>query len=101
LSDPIFKPALGDRKLFYAGINWERISKKAGRHGELLKILDKTGDLRIYGPKIFKGVDVWAGYKSYMCPVPFDGTSIIRLINKAGICLCLSSAAHQESELMS
>jgi hypothetical protein len=101
LSAPILAPGIGDGKLFYAGINWERINQKTGRHGELLKILDETGSLRIYGPKIFKGVDVWEGYKSYACPVPFDGSSIIRLIHKAGICLCLSSAAHQESELMS
>ncbi len=101
LSAPILSPGIGDGKLFYAGINWERITKKVGRHGELLKILDGTGRLRIYGPKIFQGVDVWAGYKSYVSSVPFDGSSMIQQIHKAGISLCLSSAAHQESELMS
>ncbi len=101
LSEPIFSPTVGDGKLFYAGINWERVGKKPQRHGELLKLLDKTGDLRIYGPKLFNGADVWAGFKSYMGTIPFDGVSIVRAINKAGISLVLSSQAHRQSELMS
>ncbi|MBV9506428.1 MAG: glycosyltransferase family 1 protein [Acidobacteriia bacterium] len=101
LSEPILPPTTGEGKLFYAGINWERVSKKPQRHGELLKLLDRSGELRIYGPKKFQGVNVWAGYKSYQGPVPFDGVSIVRLINKAGISLVLSSDAHRQSELMS
>jgi hypothetical protein len=101
LSDPILPPSIGDGKLFYLGINWERITDNKGRHDNLLKLLDETGELRIYGPRVFQGVNVWDGYKSYMGPLPFDGVSVIRLIHKAGICLCLSSKAHQESELMS
>lgn len=101
LSEPIFPPTIGDGKLFYCGINWERLGKKQQRHGVLLKLLDETGDLRIYGPRRFNGVDVWAGFKSYAGPVPFDGVSIVRLINKAGIALVLSSEAHLQSELMS
>ncbi len=101
VSEPIYRPTIGEGKLFYAGINWEKISKRPQRHGALLKLLDKTGDLRIYGPKLFNGFDVWAGYKSYRGPIPFDGVSLIRLINKAGISLVLSSEAHRQSELMS
>jgi hypothetical protein len=101
LSEPIFAPATGDGKLFYCGINWERLGRKPVRHGELLKLLDETGDLRIYGPKRFNGVDVWAGFKSYTGPVPFDGVSIVGLIHKAGVSLVLSSEAHLQSELMS
>lgn len=101
LSGPLFDPTTGDKKLFYTGINWERVGKKSERYQGLLKLLDKTGDLRIYGPKTFHGVDVWAGYKSYVGPVPFDGVSIVRKINKAGISLVLSSEAHKQSELMS
>jgi hypothetical protein len=101
LSEPIFPPTTGDGMLFYAGINWERLGKKPQRHGELLKLLDKTGDMRIYGPRRFNGVDVWAGFESYQGPVPFDGISIIRAINKAGVSLVLSSEAHRQSELMS
>ena len=101
LSEPIFPPTTGEGKLFYAGINWERLGKKPQRHGDLLKLLDKTGDLRIYGPKIFGGVNVWKGFESYRGAVPFDGVTMVRLINKAGVSLVLSSEAHRQSELMS
>jgi hypothetical protein len=101
LSQPLFEPTTGDGKLFYTGINWERLGKRPARHQGLLNLLDGTGDLRIYGPKSFQKVDVWAGYKSYVGPVPFDGVSIVEKIHSAGISLVLSSEAHQESELMS
>jgi hypothetical protein len=63
--------------------------------------LDKTGLLRIYGPTIFQGAKVWAGYESYVREVPFDGVSMIDEISKAGVALVLSSQAHKDSELMS
>ncbi|SCZ75399.1 MULTISPECIES: hypothetical protein [unclassified Pseudomonas] len=100
-ADIIHPPSLGDGKLFYAGINWEAISGGKSRHQEVLKRLDPSGLLRIYGPTIFQGVKVWAGYESYIKEVPFDGTSMIDEISKAGIALVLSSQAHKESELMS
>ncbi len=101
LAEPIVAPTLGDQKVFYAGINWERLGKKASRHQELLDLLDKTGELRIYGPEKLMGVKVWDGYKSYQGQIPFDGTSMVREIARAGISLVLSSAAHKDSELMS
>lgn len=97
----IHTPSLGEGKLFYAGINWEAISGGKSRHQEVLKRLDKMGFLRIYGPSIFQGVKVWAGYESYVEEIPFDGFSMIDEISKAGIALVLSSQAHKESELMS
>lgn len=100
-ADIIHGPSLGDGKLFYAGINWEAISGGKSRHQEVLKRLDGTGQLRIYGPTIFQGVRVWAGYQSYVKEVPFDGISMIDEISKAGIALVLSSQAHKDSELMS
>jgi hypothetical protein len=66
LSEPILPPTTGDGVLFYTGINWERLGKRPQRHGDLLSLLDKTGRLRIYGPKVFNGVDVWAGFRSLM-----------------------------------
>lgn len=94
-------PTLGDCKLFYAGINWEALGGGKSRHQEVLKRLDKTGLLRIYGPTIFQGVKVWEGYESYVKEIPFDGISMIHEISKAGIALVLSSQAHKDSELMS
>ncbi len=99
--DIIHPPSLGDLKLFYAGINWEVLGRGKSRHQDLLKQLDKTGALRIYGPKIFMGVDVWKGYNSYVKEVPFDGISMLDEISKAGVSLVLSSQAHKDSELMS
>ena len=101
LSTPLFPPTIGDQKLCYVGMNWERGSNKPSRHGPLLEMLDRSGGLRIYGPKIFLGVDVWAGFESYIGPIAFDGASVVRAINKAGISLVLSSEAHKDAELMS
>ncbi len=101
LSGPILEPTLGDQHLFYAGMNWEKTAKKPGRHDGLLGLLDDGGDLRIYGPRIYNGVEVWKGYKSYVGSIPFDGVSVVRLINQAGISLVLSSQAHAQSEMMS
>jgi len=97
----IHPPSLGAGKLFYAGINWEAISGGKSRHQEVLKHLDKTGLMSIYGPQVFQGVKVWAGYESYVDEVPFDGISMIDEISRAGVALVLSSPAHKESELMS
>ncbi|MEO8658694.1 MAG: glycosyltransferase [Bryobacteraceae bacterium] len=101
LSKPVYEPTIGDQKLFYIGINWERVTKKPARFRDLLLLLDKTGQIRIHGPKQFLGVDVWEGYQSYVGPLPFDGVSVVREIHRAGISLVLSSIAHKESELMS
>lgn len=100
ISDIVYPPSLGDQKLFYIGINWEVLGRGESRHQALLKALDKKDCLRIYGPTKFQGVRVWAGYKSYVKEIPFDGVSTMKEINKAGIVLVLSSQAHKESELM-
>ena len=99
-ADIVFPPSLGECKLFYAGINWEAISGGKSRHQEVLKRLDRTGLLSIYGPKFFQGVRVWEGYESYVREIPFDGTSMIEEISKAGLALVLSSSAHKDSGLM-
>ena len=101
IADIVHPPSLGDYKLFYAGINWDALRGGVSRHQELLKHLDKTGNLRIFGPTIFLEVKVWDGYDSYVREIPFDGVSMLDEISKAGIALVLSSQAHKESELMS
>jgi hypothetical protein len=97
----IHPPSLGEGKLFYAGINWDVLQGKGSRHGPVLRILEETGQLKIFGPKIFMGIDVWSGFNSYQREIPFDGFSMIDEISKAGVSLVLSSEAHKESELMS
>lgn len=101
LSEPILEPTLGEQRLFYVGINWEKLSQRPGRHDGLLGLLDEGNDLRIYGPEAHKGVKVWSGFKSYVGPIPFDGVSVVHRIHEAGVSLVLSSKAHCESEMMS
>jgi spore maturation protein CgeB len=63
---------------------------------ELLKKMDETEIVNIYGPK-----RSWEGFKSYIGEIAFDGESVIHQINKCGICLVLSSAAHIEDAVCS
>lgn len=102
LARPILAPKMGGEKsFFYCGINWEKLGKPKGRYHDVLTLLDRTGDLRIYGPREFHGVEPWAGFRSYVGPVAFDGVSMINEIARCGVALVLSSDAHKESELMS
>jgi len=89
------------RKLFYVGINWERINGQIGRHHNLLLELDRLKLVDIYGPELFHGKKVWDGFDGYKGSIPFDGHSTLRRISEAGICLVFSSAAHQKSAIMS
>jgi hypothetical protein len=99
---PFLKPNIGvESRLFYIGINWERISGKKGRHHDLLQLLDEEDLIRIYGPKKFQGVEPWEGFRCYAGAIPFDGNSVLAKINEAGICLVLSSSSHQQSGIMS
>lgn len=101
VADIVHPPSLGEHKLFYTGINWEALGRGMSRHQNILKRLDRTGVLRIYGPTVFQGVKVWKGYDSYVREIPFDGISMLDEIAKSGIALVLSSQAHKSSELMS
>ena len=90
-----------DRKLFYIGINWEKNSNSQGRHHKLLKILDNSGFLEIYGPKRVGEVKPWSGFKSYKGELPFDGKAVLETASKLGVVLVLSSKEHEEDEIMS
>lgn len=101
VSSPLYSPVLlGSPKVFYAGINWERLASK-GRHDTVFRLLDGENILRIYGPESVRGVKVWKGFKSYCGAIPFDGHSLIDEIAKCGVSLVLSSDAHAQSGLMS
>ncbi|MDH4190626.1 MAG: glycosyltransferase, partial [Betaproteobacteria bacterium] len=94
-SGPILAPAGGNLSFFYCGINWERINGRPSRYDRLLRKLQETGLLAIFGPKEVQGKDVWSDFHCYRGPIPFDGTSIIYAINSCGISLVLNSLQHQ------
>lgn len=94
------EPKLDDPKLFYCGMNWDVLQDGKGRNESVMKLLDESGVIRIYGPDVveaWNGVRPWAGYKCYQYPIEFDGFSIVKEINKCGICLVLSSDMHRRS----
>jgi hypothetical protein len=106
LSTPIYQPrSINNQndhpKFFYCGINWERLGNRKGRFEDTLKVLDKKNLVKIYGPKMMQGIDVWEGYRNYVKSIPFDGKTIINEIASCGIALVLSSEAHCQSSLMS
>jgi hypothetical protein len=101
LDGPIIPPKnRKNRRIFYAGVNWERI-KGDTRYNQLLSKLDDTNILDLYGPKEMFGVEVWKGFKSYKGELPFDGSSLLRAASSSGIYLCLSSQKHIEFGLLS
>ena len=102
LADPIIPPRMHDQyRVFYCGINWEKLTNKPARHDAVLRELDKQGVLDVYGPTEIRGIKLWDGYKGYHGSLPFDGRTIIGKIADAGACLVFSSEAHINSGIMS
>ena len=67
LSEPIIAPkADGEKRLFYTGMNWEKLAGRKSRHEELLSLLDAAGLVRIYGPQTVRGVQVWGDFRGYV-----------------------------------
>ncbi|NGX56467.1 MAG: hypothetical protein K1060chlam5_00710 [Candidatus Anoxychlamydiales bacterium] len=102
LSDVMYEPKIHpNSKIFYCGINWERANCKKGRFENFLKKLDEKNIIKFFGPKKLNGKKVWIGYKNYIKPIPFDGTSLIKEIADCGISLVLSSEEHIISDIAS
>lgn len=105
LGSPLIEPALrSDRRVFYCGINWERLRNVPGRHSGLLKELDARGLIDIFGPRKIgspREIAPWEGYQCYRGELPFDGTSVVEAISRAGIALVLSSDEHKRSNIAS
>ena len=94
----MLEPDLSSPKIFYCGMNWDRLVYGLSRHAGLFKLLDETGYFRIYGPdKGFDGIRHWEGYKSYQGSIPFDGFSLIKELNRCGVCLVISSDVHRRA----
>lgn len=93
-------PKLENPKLFYCGMNWEKVVSNSNRHEGLFKLLDETGKVKFFGPnkvEAWGGLRPWEGYKCYQYSIPFDGFSILKEINECGICLVLSSDIHRRA----
>jgi len=88
-------------RAFYAGINWNKLSGRPGRHHELFKLLDISDVLDIYGPRKISHIVPWRGFESYRGEVAFDGKSILKKSHESGISLVLSSEQHLEEEIIS
>ncbi len=94
----LIEPQLKEKyDIFYVGINFDK-GKSKGRHYNLLKLLDEKNILRLYGPEKIGETRCWEGFKNYKGEIPFDGDSILKEINKAGICLALQSKIHNRNE---
>jgi hypothetical protein len=94
------KADFDDLKLFYCGMNWDKLLNGENRHGGLFKLLDDSGCVKFFGPDIVKAwgnIRPWEGYKSYQYSIPFDGFSILEEINKCGVVLVLSSDVHRRA----
>lgn len=96
----ILRPKLEHPKLFYCGMNWEKVVNSSNRHEGLFRLLDQTGKIKFFGPdkvKAWGGLRPWEGYECYQYSIPFDGFSILKEINDCGICLVLSSDIHRRA----
>ena len=96
----MLKPDLSDPRMFYCGMNWEKVDGGAVRHNELFKLLDSTEKVKFFGPEKVNGwgdIRPWDGYKCYKGSIPFDGTSILKELNQCGVCLVLSSDIHRRA----
>lgn len=82
-------------RIFYSGINWEKVHNLPQRHGDLLKWMDPLDIVDIYGPNTVMGVQPWEGYVSYKGEIPFDGVSILKYANSCGVSLVISSKRHR------
>lgn len=96
----MLEPKLDNPKMFYCGMNWDKLVNHQNRHEGLFKLLDETGNVKFFGPDVMKnwgGMRPWEGYRCYQYPIPWDGFSILDEINKCGICLVISSDIHRRA----
>jgi hypothetical protein len=84
-------------RVFYCGINWERIEDRQGRAHGLLEHLQERNVADFFGPEKLEGFSTWRGFPSYRGEIPFDGVSLARSMREYGAVLALSSPAHLKS----
>lgn len=86
---------------FYAGINWNKLSGRKGRHHEMFTLLDSADVLNVYGPREIAHVIPWKGFQSYRGEIPFDGKSILQKARESGVSLVLSAEQHLSEGIIS
>jgi hypothetical protein len=75
--------------LAYVGAHWD-----GRRHKDLLQALAEVVDLHVYGPP-----EAWKHMPAqYRGPIPFDGDSLIRTLNRHGAVLAIHKAAHVQED---
>lgn len=96
------------RRLFYIGVNSERIAYSGGemvtvpgRHDALFRLLDASEFADIFGPRRFGGIEPWHGFANYRGEIPNDGRSVLAAIADCGVALAISSAAHLKYGIVS
>ncbi|MFL1780509.1 HAD family hydrolase domain-containing protein [Candidatus Hepatincolaceae symbiont of Richtersius coronifer] len=88
--------------IYYAATQWELSKDNNARHSSLLSLLDKSEiPCGLYGPKLKHNKSFWNSLRKYKGVIPFDGKSMHRVLNQAGIALCFSSRAHLEAQSVS
>lgn len=105
-AQPDIQPVrLRDFRVFYIGINWEKIGakgRKRKRHCGLLELLDQTGRVDFYGLRKMGKIRLWQGFENYRGELPFDnGRSIVEAANNCGVSLVLSSPQHRAAAVVS
>lgn len=96
----MLEPKLINPKMFYCGMNWDKLVNNQNRHEGLFKLLDETEKVKFFGPDVMKnwgGMRPWEGYHCYQYPIPWDGFSILKEINDCGVCLVISSDIHRRA----
>ena len=85
-------PQLKDLRLAYLGSNWDGL-----RFQQLFEGLDHQDYMEVYGNP--------AGWKhltqAYKGVIPYDGESVLRTLNQAGVGLCLHREEHRQAALPS
>ncbi len=85
-------PNLSDPRLVYLGSNWD-----GSRFHELFELLDRQPYMAVYG-----NPQGWTHLQqSYRGTLPYDGVSVLKTLNQAGVGLCLHRAEHRQAAVPS
>lgn len=88
-TDFVPRPAETPYELVYVGVHWD-----GNRHGGLLDLISREGDVAFYGP-----AGAWRDFAhAYKGEVPFDGSSMRQTLARHGLALCLHKKDHRKAD---